>query len=671
VKRIASRVLRPLIAVAALLALWPASALAVLSYPVNAVSFHDAGSGFLAGGSGSSGFVSATGDGGATWHATVATNQFMYGVAASLDSAAAMAVGDFDGARVTADSGSTWAAEAPLLSRVGTKIYSAAYLSGGRRVAVGKVESPMNYAVIASAVGAGAWDVDLEGPKYPLPADENDPPQTITNAELRAVDAAPGGTVAWAVGTNLSEYPQSATGEALIYKWTDSSSTWATQTVTGVHTVTSVTAADDNTAFIGCSSKKVLRTMNGGSTWAALSAPTAIAINAIDALDANTIVVVGDAGKVAWTTNASAGTPTWTAPVTIAGGNALLGVKVIDASHWVVVGDKETILRTSDGGATWAGSTAAAAPTASITTPTADSLLSVSPLVARGTASDGFGVGVAKVEVRLQRADGQYWTGSAWSASEVWLPASPAGDEGLNTWEAAVLSDTSTLGGAATLSARATDGLGLVGAAKDVAALNPTAIVPYATSVISAYNAYVAIGGRLTSSGNSLAGKPVRLLSSGGAYLGATTTGADGGFRFNVKPASASDYVFSFLGDAGYAAASSAQVKVSPKAYVGTPVVPSKVKRNKYFKAYADLKPKHTVGSWSAKFYFERYQRLSNGKLGWARLKTVSAKAATRLSYSRCTVSVKLAKGKWRVQAMHSDAGHATSYSGWRGFTVR
>jgi hypothetical protein len=524
----------------------------------------------------------------------------------------------------------------------------------------------MEAAVIASAVGAGAWNINFEGPFYAPPAEDQDPP--ATHASLSAIDATSSGNVAWAVGNNWTLRQGFTTYEALIYKTDNAGSEWATQTVSGYHNVTSVAAADANTAFIGCASNRVLRTTDGGTTWTALASPTTIAVRAIDALDANTVVVVGDAGKIAWSSNASAATPTWTSS-TIAGGNALLGVKMIDATHWIVVGDKETILRTSNGGATWAGSTAAAAPTASITSPTADTLLSSPSIVASGTASDGFGVGVAKVEVRLRRADGQYWTGSAWSASETWLPAST--DDGWKTWEAEVLPDSSEAGGAATLSARVTDGLGLVGVAKDVAALHSTAIAPYATSVVAGYNAYVAIGGRLTSSGNSLSGKSVRLLSSAGAYLGATTTGADGGFAFNVKPASASSYVFSFPGDASYASASSAQVKVTPKAYVGTPVVPSRVYRTKYFKAYSDLKPKHTVGSWSEKFYFERYQRLPSGKYGWARLKTVSAKAATRLSYSRCTVSVKLAKGKWRVQAMHSDSGHAASYSGWRGFTVR
>lgn len=663
------RVLRPLIAAAALLALWPASAFAIPSYPVTAVSFHDANVGYITGGWTGNGFVSTSGDGGVTWHAATAPTPFMFSVAASLDSADAMAFGDIDAVRATSDSGSTWSTTQPLLSRVGTKIYGSAYLSGGRRVAVGKIESPMNYAVIASAVGAGDWEIDLEGPKYPLPVNEDDPPQTLTNAVMRAVDAAPGETVAWAVGTNFSLNPQSATGEALIYKTTESGSDWATQTVTGVHTVTSVTAADDNTAFIGCSSKRVLRTLNGGDNWAVLSAPTAIAINGIDALDANTVVVVGDGGKVSWTTNASAATPTWTTPVTIAGGNNLLGVKVIDATHWVVVGDKETIVRTSDGGATWTGSTAAAAPSVAITAPTAGSLLSSSTVAAAGTATDGSGVGVASVQIRLRRADGQYWAGgSTWSASETWRSATST--DGWQTWDAP-LPDASEYGAAATLSARATDGLGLVGAVKEVAALRSTAIAPYATSLVPAYNAYVAIGGRLTTSGNPVAGKPVRLLSSAGAYLGATTTGADGGFRFNVKPSSASYYRFSFVGDAGHGASSSALVKVTPKAYVGKPAVPSKVKRNKYFKVYADLKPKHKVGSWAAKFYFERYQRLRSGKYGWVKKKTVNAKAANRLSYSRCTVRLKLAKGKWRVRAMHSDAGHATSYSGWRGFTVR
>ena len=647
-------------------AIWPVAAMAALSYPVESVSFQGT-TGYIAGGGTTSGFISATSDGGVAWRSTIAEGRFMYAVSVSTDSAAAMAVGDFDGARATANSGTTWTAEEPLLSRVGTNLRGVAYMSGNRRVVVGGIQSPMKYAVIASSVSGGSWSTHFQGPVY-LPPDEDTDP-TPTDAIMSAVDAAPGGNVAWAVGTNRSLNPQSTTGEAMIYKTTNGSD-WATQTASGSYNITGVTAVDESTVFVGSSNNRVLRTTNGGSTWTPLTPTSSVTINAIDAVDADTVVIVGDAGKVAVTTNASAATPTWTlkpAGTT----NALLGVKMLDATHWVVVGDKETILRTSDGGATWAGSTAAAAPTVAITSPAAGSLLSGTSIVASGTATDGSGVGVAKVQVRLQRADGQYWSGSAWTASETWLQATPEdNDAGLVKWEAAVLPDTSTAGSGATLSARAIDGFGLVGPVVSIASNAPTAITPRATSVVAGYNSYVSIGGALASGGNGVSGKSVRLLSAAGSVLAATTTGADGAFSFSVKPALRTTYRFSFVGDGSYIA-SNAQVTVAPKAYVGKPSTPSSVKRNRYFKAYADLKPRHTAGSKAMTFTFERYQRKSSGGYGWVRLKTASAKAANRYSYSRCTVRVKLAKGSWRVSATHSDAGHATTTSSWRSFRVK
>jgi hypothetical protein len=396
--------------------------------------------------------------------------------------------------------------------------------------------------------------------------------------------------------------------------------------------------------------------------------PTTITINAIDALDANTVVIVGDAGRIAWTTNALAGTPTWSVNTT-ATTNALLGVQVIDATHWVVVGNNETILRTSNGGASWTGSTAAAAPSAAITGPDVAHMLDSATVHAQGTASDGAGVGVARVDVRLQRLDGQYWNGSGWSPGESWLPANTHTD---GSWDLDLsLPSTESAGGGVMLSARAVDGLGLVGAVVNRGSQPSTAITPNAASVIAAYNSYVSIGGTLKCGATLLSGKTVQLLSSGGAVLGSTTTGADGTFSFSVKPASTTTYRFAFAGDSGYGA-SSAVVGVAPKAYVGRPVVPSRVYRSKYFKTYCDLKPRHTSGSRPITFVFERWQRKSNGTYGWVKYKTVSGKAYNYSSYSRASANVKLSsRGSYRVWASHSDSAHALSTSSSRSFKVR
>ena len=106
------------------------------------------------------------------------------------------------------------------------------------------------------------------------------------------------------------------------------------------------------------------------------------------------------------------------------------------------------------------------------------------------------------------------------------------------------------------------------------------------------------------------------------------------------------------------------------KAAVGTPwVSPSYVKSTRSFKTYAYLYPKHTSGSTALEFIFKRYEKKS-GHYRWVTKTHPSAKVYNYNTYSRGYVSKKLWKGKWSVQAKHSDATHGTVYSAVRKFTV-
>jgi len=62
------------------------------------------------------------------------------------------------------------------------------------------------------------------------------------------------------------------------------------------------------------------------------------------------------------------------------------------------------------------------------------------------------------------------------------------------------------------------------------------------------------------------------------------------------------------------------------------------------------------------------FQRSEGGH--WITHKTVSATAVSVGRWTRGTVSAKLTTGKWRVQAVHADAGHATSSSARTYFTI-
>ena len=164
-------------------------------------------------------------------------------------------------------------------------------------------------------------------------------------------------------------------------------------------------------------------------------------------------MVVGDAGKVYYTANATASPPTWVARTTTGSTNNLYGVQMTGPDSWIVVGGNETIVRFTNAGANQAGSYGLANPVPVIVAPTSGFSRPVAAI--NGTASDT-GTGVLKVEVRIQRANGQYWNGSTWvtdATGNKWNTAS-----GTTAWSYTSLpAETSDL----TISVRATDGMGL------------------------------------------------------------------------------------------------------------------------------------------------------------------------------------------------------------------
>ncbi|MDF1542193.1 MAG: hypothetical protein P1P71_03675, partial [Anaerosomatales bacterium] len=63
------------------------------------------------------------------------------------------------------------------------------------------------------------------------------------------------------------------------------------------------------------------------------------------------------------------------------------------------------------------------APSVDTSDPIDNAVLTGTSKTISGTASDGTGSGVASVEVRIARSDGQYWTGSGWTGTETWVAA--------------------------------------------------------------------------------------------------------------------------------------------------------------------------------------------------------------------------------------------------------
>lgn len=562
--------------VAALLALtvWPAAAWALTTTQVSSVAFSSADKGYLSGGYGGGGMVSWTNDGGDSWHATILSNRFMPNVTPSGDGTNVTALTSyFNGVFKTSNFGMDWTTEPALVPDVIADFTDMAYLAGGRRVVVGSLPPSNQEALIASSVNNGAWNIDFQGPSYPAPNPSTDPPTTY--AALSAIDAAPGGTVAWTVGMDWTLSDVVGPYAILIYKTANGGASWTTQTVAATTMgINCLAVGDAQTAFVGQQSRTLLRTLDG-STWSSVTLPAGLdRVKGIDALDANHVLVVGSnlngQGRMAWSANAAAEAPTWVVNST-ATTNLLLGAHMIDSTHWIVVGDNETVLRTSDGGTTWTGSKAAAAPSITRTSPTSTSSLDKATISIRGTSSDGKGVGVAKVQYRVHNKDGKYWKGTGWTSTETWVSADkvdPA--NGWDSWSKTISLGSAPTAGTITLWVRATDGMGLQ------------------------------------------------------------------------------------------------TLKALGKEKVTTPLVPSSVTHTKSFKVSSELYPKHAAGTTAMKFTFKHLER---GR--WVTRKTVSAKASDYKQWTRCTsASVKLAAGKWTVQAKHTNPSGKT-YTRTKSFTVK
>lgn len=98
------------------------------------------------------------------------------------------------------------------------------------------------------------------------------------------------------------------------------------------------------------------------------------------------------------------------------------------------------------------------------------------------------------------------------------------------------------------------------------------------------------------------------------------------------------------------------------------PKAPSKMRRGKYSTISGYVAPKHASGKYLVTLMF--YKRDASGVYVYQH-----SKSAKRYKYSSkktlYKAKVKLAKGKWRVQAYHSDSGHAPSYSAFDYITVK
>lgn len=438
------RILHRLVALIAAFTLLPVPQ-AMAGVWVSSVSFSSASSGAIAGfvdtavAENKTGFVSFTDDGGQTFRALVfdnfpaaevamGTNSFVVAPAGTSDSAAR-------GTRTSVGTSWTVGRTIPVLGETAIPYYTAATMIGSRTAFVGYQpfsNSGHPARIVTSVDGGSTWTSSFTGPTYPLPSDESTPP--APHSSLAGVDAAPGGQVAWAVGTegrSNDGFTSTYVGP-LILKSSDGGVSWQKYSVplqlNGVYLyygMNDVAAVSANTMFATDTESDVLRTSDGGVTWSAVQLPADSSsrsnpymdILAMDGRAPGKLVLAGQNGKIAWTTDATVASPTWqfyNAPT-----GHLKSIAMIDDNKWIAVGDDETVVRTTNAGATWTAENAKP-PVASILGPAEGTPFTEAPMVISGSAADS-GSGVRSVALRIRRSDGKHWNGLGWQTQEHWL----------------------------------------------------------------------------------------------------------------------------------------------------------------------------------------------------------------------------------------------------------
>lgn len=189
---------------------------------------------------------------------------------------------------------------------------------------------------------------------------------------------------------------------------------------------------------------------------------------------------------------------------------------------------------------------------------------------------------------------------------------------------------------------------------------------------VSSYGGRLTLVGSLrTPSGAAIPGQRIEAerWSSGSWRFAsaAATTSADGSFTLPVALYRNEQVRVRYPGVSGwYSAAVSGPVKAKARASLSVPSVVSTLYAGRRYSYHGTLRPRHASGSSAVKLLYYRYE---GGR--WVYRTSKWAQSNSTAGGSSYSASVALSRGKWRVRALHSDADHAPTYTGYRYRTVR
>ncbi|MDI6757342.1 MAG: hypothetical protein QME32_04900, partial [Endomicrobiia bacterium] len=142
-------------------------------------------------------------------------------------------------------------------------------------------------------------------------------------------------------------YAASAAGKVL--KSTSSGAAWTNiGTMTGAPALYSVFFVSPSTGFVAGAGGKLFRTLDGGLNWSDISPGDADDFRKVFFYNDNTGFIATGGGKILRTVN---GGDSWASAV--ATDQPLYGVAFVSQTNGIAVGDKDTIVRSADGGASW------------------------------------------------------------------------------------------------------------------------------------------------------------------------------------------------------------------------------------------------------------------------------------------------------------------------------